>query len=56
MQVKSCLSFVSCLICLILLLKDLQRSLKATCEDFITSITKVVVDPMLSFVTWCNTS
>ncbi|KAF6133938.1 hypothetical protein GIB67_040702 [Kingdonia uniflora] len=31
--------------------QDLQRCLKATCEYFITSITKVVVDPMLSFVT-----
>ncbi|KAF6172153.1 hypothetical protein GIB67_003845, partial [Kingdonia uniflora] len=32
-------------------IKDLQRSLKAICEDFITSITKAVVDPMLSFIT-----
>ncbi|XP_050217227.1 conserved oligomeric Golgi complex subunit 3 [Mercurialis annua] len=31
--------------------KDLERSLKATCEEFIMSVTKLVVDPMLSFVT-----
>ncbi|KAF6151279.1 hypothetical protein GIB67_020601 [Kingdonia uniflora] len=31
--------------------KDLERNLKATCEEFIMSVTKVVVDPMLSFVT-----
>ncbi|XP_043696777.1 conserved oligomeric Golgi complex subunit 3 isoform X5 [Telopea speciosissima] len=31
--------------------KDLEKSLKATCEEFIMSVTKLVVDPMLSFVT-----
>ncbi|KAL3535471.1 hypothetical protein ACH5RR_003932 [Cinchona calisaya] len=31
--------------------KELERSLKATCEEFIMSVTKLVVDPMLSFVT-----
>nr|CAD1840690.1 unnamed protein product [Ananas comosus var. bracteatus] len=31
--------------------KELEKSLKATCEGFIMSITKLVVDPMLSFVT-----
>ncbi|KAM7513491.1 hypothetical protein LguiA_003074 [Lonicera macranthoides] len=31
--------------------KDLEKSLKATCEEFIMSVTKQVVDPMLSFVT-----
>lgn len=31
--------------------KDLEKSLKATCEEFIMAITKLVVDPMLSFVT-----
>ncbi|KAF8769420.1 hypothetical protein HU200_006449 [Digitaria exilis] len=31
--------------------KELEKSLKATCEEFIMSITKLVVDPMLSFVT-----
>ncbi|GJM97545.1 hypothetical protein PR202_ga14479 [Eleusine coracana subsp. coracana] len=32
-------------------LLELEKSLKATCEEFIMSITKLVVDPMLSFVT-----
>lgn len=31
--------------------KELEKSLKATCEEFIMSVTKLVVDPMLSFVT-----
>lgn len=31
--------------------QDLEKSLKATCEEFIMSVTKLVVDPMLSFVT-----
>ncbi|KAK3131194.1 hypothetical protein QOZ80_6BG0503290 [Eleusine coracana subsp. coracana] len=31
--------------------KELEKSLKATCEEFVMSITKLVVDPMLSFVT-----
>ncbi|KAM7489703.1 hypothetical protein LguiB_027187 [Lonicera macranthoides] len=31
--------------------KELEKSLKATCEEFIMSVTKQVVDPMLSFVT-----
>ncbi|XP_074580208.1 conserved oligomeric Golgi complex subunit 3 [Curcuma longa] len=30
--------------------KELEKSLKATCEEFIMSTTKLVVDPMLSFV------
>jgi hypothetical protein len=36
--------------------KELEKSLKATCEEFIMSITKLVVDPMLSFVTKVATS
>jgi hypothetical protein len=35
----------------IVLFQELEKSLKATCEEFIMSITKLVVDPMLSFVT-----
>ncbi|XP_021804976.1 conserved oligomeric Golgi complex subunit 3 isoform X2 [Prunus avium] len=31
--------------------KELEKSLKTTCEEFIMSVTKLVVDPMLSFVT-----
>lgn len=31
--------------------KELEKSLKTTCEDFIMSATKLIVDPMLSFVT-----
>jgi hypothetical protein len=31
--------------------KELEKNLKATCEEFIMSVTKQVVDPMLSFVT-----
>ncbi|CAN6442670.1 unnamed protein product [Victoria cruziana] len=31
--------------------KELEKCLKATCEEFIMSVTKIVVDPMLSFVT-----
>ncbi|KAJ0030190.1 hypothetical protein Pint_13594 [Pistacia integerrima] len=31
--------------------KELEKSLKATCEEFIMVVTKLVVDPMLSFVT-----
>ncbi|KAJ4745106.1 Conserved oligomeric Golgi complex subunit 3 [Rhynchospora pubera] len=31
--------------------KELEKSLKATCEEFIMAITKLVVDPMLFFVT-----
>ncbi|XP_042377121.1 conserved oligomeric Golgi complex subunit 3-like [Zingiber officinale] len=30
--------------------KELEKSLKATCEEFIMATTKLVVDPMLSFV------
>lgn len=38
------------------LFQELEKSLKATCEEFIMSITKLVVDPMLSFVTKVVTS
>ncbi|XP_056176862.1 conserved oligomeric Golgi complex subunit 3 isoform X2 [Syzygium oleosum] len=31
--------------------KELEKSLKTTCEEFIMAVTKLVVDPMLSFVT-----
>ncbi|KAL5786510.1 hypothetical protein ACOSQ2_008902 [Xanthoceras sorbifolium] len=31
--------------------KELEKSLKATCEEFIMAVTKLIVDPMLSFVT-----
>ncbi|KAF3961755.1 hypothetical protein CMV_013658 [Castanea mollissima] len=31
--------------------KELEKSLKGTCEEFIMSVTKLVVDSMLSFVT-----
>lgn len=31
--------------------KDLEKSLKSTCEQFIMSITKLAVEPMLSFIT-----
>ncbi|KAL6010558.1 Golgi transport complex subunit 3 [Asimina triloba] len=31
--------------------KELEKSLKATCEEFIMAVTKLVVEPMLSFVT-----
>ncbi|XP_047965809.1 conserved oligomeric Golgi complex subunit 3 [Salvia hispanica] len=31
--------------------KELEKNLKATCEEFIMLVTKLVVDPMLSFVT-----
>ncbi|PKA50592.1 hypothetical protein AXF42_Ash013807 [Apostasia shenzhenica] len=31
--------------------KELEKSLKTTCEEFIMSVTKLIVDPMLSFVT-----
>ncbi|KAJ7980515.1 conserved oligomeric Golgi complex subunit 3-like [Quillaja saponaria] len=31
--------------------KELEKSLKATCEEFFMSVTKLVVDPLLSFVT-----
>ncbi|CAH1446547.1 unnamed protein product [Lactuca virosa] len=31
--------------------KELEKNLKTTCEEFIMSVTKLVVDPMLSFVT-----
>ncbi|RZS19326.1 hypothetical protein BHM03_00051701 [Ensete ventricosum] len=30
--------------------KELEKSLKTTCEEFIMATTKLVVDPMLSFV------
>lgn len=36
---------------IVVLFQELEKSLKATCEEFIMSITKLVVDPMLSFVT-----
>ncbi|WZZ33512.1 hypothetical protein YC2023_016913 [Brassica napus] len=32
-------------------LLELEKCLKTTCEEFIMSVTKLVVDPMLSFVT-----
>ncbi|XP_057961847.1 conserved oligomeric Golgi complex subunit 3 isoform X1 [Malania oleifera] len=31
--------------------KELEKGLKTTCEEFIMSVTKLVVDPMLSFAT-----
>ncbi|WMV23099.1 hypothetical protein MTR67_016484 [Solanum verrucosum] len=31
--------------------KELEKSLKTTCEEFIMSVTKLVVEPLLSFVT-----
>ncbi|VFQ92552.1 unnamed protein product [Cuscuta campestris] len=31
--------------------KELERSLKSTCEEFIMSVTKLIVEPLLSFVT-----
>lgn len=31
--------------------KDVEKSLKSTCEQFIMSITKLAVEPMLSFIT-----
>ncbi|XP_010261685.1 PREDICTED: conserved oligomeric Golgi complex subunit 3 isoform X1 [Nelumbo nucifera] len=31
--------------------KELEKSLKTNCEEFIMSVTKLIVDPMLSFVT-----
>eukprot|EP00897_Mesotaenium_endlicherianum_P000101 jgi/Mesen1/10091/ME000074S09433 len=31
--------------------KELEKTLKATCEQFIMSITKLTVEPMLSFIT-----
>ncbi|KAI3839924.1 hypothetical protein MKX03_025189 [Papaver bracteatum] len=31
--------------------QDLERNLKTTCKEFIMLVTKLVVDPMLSFVT-----
>ncbi|XP_018449460.1 conserved oligomeric Golgi complex subunit 3 isoform X1 [Raphanus sativus] len=31
--------------------KELEKCLKTTCEEFIMSVTKLVVDPMLSFLT-----
>eukprot|EP01018_Ginkgo_biloba_P033826 Gb_40517 [translate_table: standard] len=31
--------------------KELEKSLKTTCEEFIMSVTKLTVEPMLSFVT-----
>ncbi|XP_037491030.1 conserved oligomeric Golgi complex subunit 3 isoform X2 [Jatropha curcas] len=31
--------------------RELEKSLKATCEEFIMSVTKLIVDPMLSFAT-----
>lgn len=30
--------------------KELEKSLKTTCEEFIMSVTKLIVDPLLSFV------
>lgn len=33
------------------ILQELEKNLKATCEEFIMSVTKLLVDPMLSFVT-----
>ncbi len=32
-------------------MQDLERQLKATCEAFIMHVTKLVVEPMLSFIT-----
>eukprot|EP00898_Chlorokybus_atmophyticus_P000708 jgi/Chlat1/1638/Chrsp127S01891 len=31
--------------------KDLEKALKATCEAFIMSMTKLIIEPMLSFIT-----
>ena len=31
--------------------KDLEKLLKATCEVFIMAVTKLTVEPMLSFIT-----
>ncbi|KAK1551215.1 hypothetical protein Q3G72_032182 [Acer saccharum] len=31
--------------------KELEKSLKATCEEFIMAVTKLIMDPMLSFAT-----
>ncbi|XP_047261186.1 conserved oligomeric Golgi complex subunit 3-like [Capsicum annuum] len=31
--------------------KELEKNLKTTCEEFIMSVTKLVVEPLLSFVT-----
>lgn len=31
--------------------KELEKLLKATCEAFIMSVTKLTVEPMLSFIT-----
>ena len=31
--------------------QDLEKNLKSTCEQFIMSITKLAVEPMLSFIT-----
>ncbi|KAH0756977.1 hypothetical protein KY290_020470 [Solanum tuberosum] len=31
--------------------RELEKSLKTTCEEFIMSVTKLVVEPLLSFVT-----
>lgn len=36
---------------MLMYLQELEKSLKTTCEEFIMSVTKLVVDPMLSFVT-----
>lgn len=32
-------------------MQELEKSLKTTCEEFIMSVTKLVVEPLLSFVT-----
>ncbi|GJN03666.1 hypothetical protein PR202_ga21137 [Eleusine coracana subsp. coracana] len=42
---------ISSYFCFCSFIQELEKSLKATCEEFIMSITKLVVDPMLSFVT-----
>lgn len=31
-------------------MQDLEKILKTTCEEFIMSVTKLVVEPLLSFV------
>lgn len=35
----------------VLHIQELEKNLKTTCEEFIMSVTKLVVDPLLSFVT-----
>ena len=37
--------------CNIMQWQDLEKNLKSTCEQFIMSVTKLAVEPMLSFIT-----